>query len=115
MKPEVAVRRLIHSLGFRFRLHVRGLPGKPDLVFPRFGKIVEVYGCFWHRHPHCIDSHLPRTRRNYWLPKLAGNQRRDKKNLRALHKLGWKVLIVWECQTKDSGKLAKKLKRFLTA
>ena len=112
-KPEMAVRRLVHGMGFKYRLHVSGLPGKPDLVFPRLSKIIEVRGCFWHQHPWCIDAHIPQTRREYWEPKLNRNIERDRLNLRQLRKLGYRVLIVWECEVKKPGRLASKLKRFL--
>lgn len=111
--PEMTVRRLAHAMGFRYRLYVAKLPGKPDLVFPRLKKVIEVRGCFWHRHKGCIDSHIPKSRTAYWQPKLAKNQRRDAENLANLKALGWKVLTVWECQTKNASKLDIRLKRFL--
>ena len=111
--PEMTVRRLIHAMGFRFRLHVADLPGKPDIVLPRLKSIVEVRGCFWHQHPGCIDSHIPKTRIKYWAPKLARNQRRDKENEDKLTALGWRVLVVWECEIKNIRKLSKRLARFL--
>jgi DNA mismatch endonuclease, patch repair protein len=113
--PELAVRRMAHAMGFRYRLHVAALPGKPDLVFPRLGRIIEVRGCFWHQHPGCIDSHLPKTRQDYWTPKLARNQRRDKENGRKLRALGWKVLVIWECEASDMVRLSRRLRRFLEA
>ncbi len=111
--PEVKVRRLVHSLGFRYRLHVARLPGKPDLVLPRLRKIIEVHGCFWHQHKGCVDSHIPKSRVDYWWPKLLRNQQRDKKNLRALRHFGYSVLIVWECQTKNESQLKAKINKFL--
>lgn len=111
--PELIVRRLVHSMGYRYRLHVSALPGKPDLVFPRLKCIIEVRGCFWHQHPGCIDSHTPRTHIEYWLPKLQRNQQRDAENGRKLRILGWRLLVVWECETSDSGRLARRLDRFL--
>ena len=111
-QPEVAVRRLIHGMGYRFRLHHPHLPGKPDLVFARIKKIIEVRGCFWHQHKGCIDSHIPKTRVGYWRPKLQRNVARDKVNLRALRRSGWLVLIVWECQV-SAANLGKQLKCFL--
>jgi DNA mismatch endonuclease (patch repair protein) len=113
MKPEMAVRRLVHSKGFRFRLHSASLPGKPDLVLPKLKKIIEVRGCFWHRHNRCIDSHIPKSRREYWLPKLRRNQRRDRDNLRRLHAMGWRVLVVWECEVAESEELSARLDAFL--
>jgi DNA mismatch endonuclease, patch repair protein len=112
-KPEMAVRRLVHGMGYRYRLHVRTLPGKPDLVLARLRKIIEVRGCFWHQHPGCSDSHIPKTRKRYWHPKLAKNRKRDLQNLGALRQLGWKVLIVWECEVANTTRLAGRLRRFL--
>jgi DNA mismatch endonuclease (patch repair protein) len=114
MKPEMAVRRIVHRLGFRYRLHVADLPGKPDLVFRRLNKVIEVRGCFWHRHGKCIDSHIPKSRIEYWGPKLERNRVRDAANLRHLKKLGFKVLVVWECEVPDEDRLTKRLTRFLT-
>jgi DNA mismatch endonuclease (patch repair protein) len=111
--PEMVVRRLAHGLGFRYRLHSPKLPGKPDLVFTRLKKIVEVRGCFWHQHGKCIDSHIPKSRLEYWLPKLKRNQDRDVENLQKLKALGFRVLVVWECQVKDYRRLATNLSRFL--
>ena len=113
--PELIVRRLAHALGFRFRLHARNLPGKPDLVFPRLRKIILVHGCFWHAHEGCAESHVPKTRLEYWGPKLKGNQRRDDANRARLEELGWKILVVWECETADAKILTKRLSRFLRA
>lgn len=107
--PEMAVRRLVHSMGYRFRLHVADLPGKPDIVLPRWKTIIDVRGCFWHQHPGCIDSHIPKSRRAYWKPKLMRNQRRDKENIRELKRLGWRVCVIWECQTKSAQVLTKRL------
>lgn len=112
--PELIVRRLAHGMGFRYRLHVTRLPGKPDLVFSRMSKIIEVRGCFWHQHGKCADSHLPTSRIEYWRPKLERNQRRDADNLNKLRQLGYRVLIVWECEVKDAERLAARLNRFLS-
>lgn len=111
--PELAVRRLVHAMGFRFRLHVQTLPGKPDLVFPRLKKIIDVRGYFWHQHESCVDSHIPKSRIEYWHPKLAKNMRRDKENEERLLAGGWKVLVLWECELKNAGALSKRLSRFL--
>lgn len=100
-------------MGYRYRLHVADLPGKPDLVFPRLKRIIEVQGCFWHQHPGCIDSHIPKTRQEYWVPKLAGNQRRDLENRRRLEAMGWRVLMIWACETGDADTLSGVLVRFL--
>jgi DNA mismatch endonuclease (patch repair protein) len=112
--PEVAVRRLVHAMGFRFRLHVAGLPGKPDLVFPGIGKIIDVRGCFWHQHKGCIDSHVPKSHVEYWRPKLARNKQRDKKTLKSLRAMGWSVLTLWECEIRNETKLRKRLLEFLS-
>ena len=106
--PEMIVRRLAHGLGFRFRLHVSSLPGNPDLVFPRLGKIIDVRGCFWHLHG-CERCRIPISRRSYWVAKLQRNASRDKKMVRRLRRAGWRVLVVWECQTRP--KCVAKLKR----
>ena len=112
--PEMTIRRLAHGMGFRFRLHVTALPGKPDLVFPRLGKIVEVRGCFFHQHPGCIDAHIPKSRVEYWAPKLDRNCRRDAENLKALRAAGWKVLIVWACEIdRKPASVEKRLLKFL--
>jgi DNA mismatch endonuclease (patch repair protein) len=96
--PEMVVRRLVHALGFRYRLHVRTLPGAPDLAFPRLRKVIFVSGCFWHMHT-CGRCRIPATRRSYWVAKLQRNATRDKRVQRALRRAGWSVLVVWECQT----------------
>lgn len=97
-EPEMIVRRMVHAMGYRYRLHVKSLPGAPDLVFPRLEKIIFVHGCFWHQH-RCKRGHrMPATRRAYWKKKLEGNRRRDAANRRRLRRLGWRVLTIWECQ-----------------
>ncbi len=113
MKPELAVRRLVHGLGYRYRLHRADLAGKPDLVFVARRKVVFVHGCFWHDHG-CKLSHLPKSNRAYWEPKLKRNKARDETNLKALRAQGWKVFIVWECETKDVERLTRNLERFLS-
>lgn len=113
--PELIVRQLVHGMGYRFRLHCPGLPGKPDLVFRRLMKIIEVRGCFWHQHGKCVDSHIPKSRHNYWAPKLERNRKRDRANLKQLTALGFSVLIVWECEVKKRDRLAATLLRFLSA
>ena len=114
-KPELLVRRLVHSLGYRYRLHRSDLPGKPDMVFPGRGKIVLVHGCFWHRHKECALARLPKSRGEFWLPKLEGNAKRDARNIRALRRQGWGVMTIWECQLGDMELLARRIKRFLNA
>ncbi len=115
MKPEVAVRKLAHSLGFRFRLHRKDLPGKPDLVFPRYQAVIFVHGCFWHQHtePGCLDGKQPKSNSDYWGPKLARNVERDAANRASLEQQGWRVLVIWECETKDLALLASKISGFL--
>lgn len=111
--PELLVRRLVWSLGYRYRLHRKDLPGKPDLVFGTRKKVIFVHGCFWHQHPAgCSDSRLPKSRLGYWLPKLQRNCERDAKAVAALEAAGWQVLIIWDCETKARG-LAERVEGFL--
>ena len=113
-KPERIVRSLVHQLGFRFRLHVAGLPGKPDLVLPAHRKIIFVHGCFWHQHRCHWGRATPATNSAFWVAKRQGNSDRDRRNRRRLKAADWSVLIVWECWTKDiEGKLFPKLRGFL--
>jgi DNA mismatch endonuclease (patch repair protein) len=114
-RPEMIVRRLVHGMGFRYRLHVPDLPGKPDLVFPRWKKIIEIRGCFWHQHSGCVDAHIPKSRGEYWQPKLERNLERDIANLRGLRACGYRVLVLWECQTKNMTRLSARIARFLNA
>jgi DNA mismatch endonuclease (patch repair protein) len=112
-KPEMIVRRLVHAMGYRFRLHRRDLPGAPDLVFPSRRKVIFVHGCFWHRHD-CPDGRkLPRSKPEYWGPKLERNKQRDEASVTKLEKLGWNVLALWECQLKDLDQLRGAIARFL--
>lgn len=113
MKPEMQVRRLLHGLGYRYRLHRTDLPGQPDLVFPGRRKIVFVNGCFWHFHPDCCRVRIPATNREYWLAKLNRNRARDDRNLKLLKDSGWEVMTVWECQLRDLEKTTKSLVSFL--
>jgi DNA mismatch endonuclease, patch repair protein len=110
-KPEMIVRRLAHAMGFRFRLHDTRLPGKPDLVFRARRKVIFVHGCFWHRHPGC--GRMPKSRLSFWRKKLEGNRSRDLKVQRKLRAIGWTVLVVWECQARDIGSLAHRIRMFL--
>ena len=112
-KPEMIVRRLVSSLGHRYRLHRKGLPGKPDLACGPTKKAVFVHGCFWHQHTGCREGRLPGTRIEYWKPKLFRNVERDTENIEALKKSGWKTLIIWECETTDIERLRKTVTRFL--
>ena len=97
--PELAVRHAAHKLGLRFRLHRRDLPGCPDLVFARYRLVLFVHGCFWHQHANCKRSNIPKSRLEYWSPKLARNIERDRKNIEELQRLGWNVGMIWECET----------------
>ncbi len=110
--PELLVRRLLHAMGYRYRLHRKTLPGKPDLVFPRSRKAVFVHGCFWHWHG-CSKGQLPKSRQDYWEPKLRRNIARDLENIAALEALGWHPLTVWQCETKDVDALTERLVNFL--
>lgn len=112
-KPEMSVRRLLSAMGYRYRLHVGGLAGKPDIVLPARRKIIFVHGCFWHRHQGCSLARLPKSRRSFWLPKLEANRLRDGRVKSALRRDGWSVATVWECQTKDTDRLGKRLRRFV--
>lgn len=114
-RPEMLVRRLVHRMGYRYRLHRRQLPGVPDLVFAYRRKIVFVNGCFWHRHKNCRRASTPATRRAYWQQKFKRNKARDQSNLRKLRRLRWKILVIWECQLKDHDRLERKLVAFLEA
>lgn len=112
-KPELLVRKLAHSLGYRYRLHQSQLPGKPDLVFPGRKKIIFVHGCFWHGHDCKRGARKPATRQDYWLPKIERNRQRDEAHLAALTSAGWRVMILWECELKDREALAARLTNFL--
>ena len=115
MKPEMIVRRLAHKLGYRYRLHAKDLPGKPDLVFRKRRKVIFVNGCFWHQHDAqgCLDSRRPKSNRDYWNKKLQTNVERDRRNLEALKQAGWSAIIIWDCETKDTGPLSLKIAHFL--
>jgi DNA mismatch endonuclease (patch repair protein) len=110
--PELAVRRMLFALGYRYRLHSRNLPGRPDLVFPARRKVVFVHGCFWHGHS-CLKGRLPRTRPEFWAAKIGGNKLRDRRNRWALAKLGWRSIVVWECKLRDAERTAARLVEFL--
>ena len=111
--PEIRVRRLLHALGYRFRLHRKDLPGKPDIVLPRHRKVIFVHGCFWHGHPRCRRATLPTTNIEFWQTKIGKNKNRDQKAQRQLRASGWKFLVLWQCQIKDVQILADKLTAFL--
>ncbi|WP_211100257.1 DNA mismatch endonuclease Vsr [Azospirillum halopraeferens] len=112
-KPEMMVRRLLHRLGYRYRLHPRDLPGRPDIVFPARRKAVEIRGCFWHAHPGCRHATLPATRRDWWKAKLDGNAARDARNVAALEAMGWTVLVLWQCELADPAAVETRLRAFL--
>lgn len=111
-QPEIEVRSLVHRLGYRFRLHRRDLPGKPDLVFPARRKVIFVHGCFWHSHA-CKTGLIPKTNRGFWLPKLRRNKARDTRNIEALTELGWDALVIWQCELKDGASVNKRVRKFL--
>ena len=111
--PELRVRRIAFALGYRYRLHRRDLPGCPDLVFPARRSVIFVHGCFWHHHPKCPRATIPKSRTNFWRSKLVGNAKRDRKVMSALEATNWKVLVVWECETKDRYVLRERLIGFL--
>src|ERR1700730_3179485 len=106
MLPELAVRSLVHRMGFRFRLHRKDLPGKPDLVFASRRKVIFVHGCFWHCH-NCKEAHIPKSNPDYWVPKLQRNQALVAKNIQSMNELGWQFLIIWECETRKNDNLKK--------
>lgn len=112
--PELVVRRAAHAMGYRYRLHRRDLPGCPDLVFPRLNRIVLVHGCFWHMHRCRFGKVVPKTNASFWQEKRKANVERDRRNLRKLRKAGWRVLVIWECWTRQPGKIDGKLADFLT-
>ena len=111
--PERAVRSMVHGLGYRFRLHGRDLPGRPDLVLPRLRTVIFVHGCFWHRHARCRYATTPATRRAFWLEKFERNVERDRRTAAALRRLGWSVITVWECQLRRPEKVRVRLERML--
>lgn len=112
-QPELVVRRIAHRLGFRFRLHRKDLPGSPDIVFPRYRSIIMVHGCFWHRHRGCRFASIPKTNVRYWEDKFASNVVRDSENKLHLRERGWRVLVIWECETKDHQVLANRIASYL--
>ena len=112
-KPEMLVRRMVHGMGYRYGLHQSKLPGRPDIVLTRHRKVILVHGCFWHRHDCADGRKLPRSKPEYWGPKLERNRRRDEASVTRLRELGWTVLVVWECETRDRRQLSKRLASFL--
>ena len=114
-KPEMTVRRLVHGMGYRYRLHDKHLPGSPDLVFRGRRKVIFVHGCFWHRHsdPACKLARMPKSRQNFWEPKLEGNRERDERNREALNREDWRQMVVWECECGQTEQLKNKIRGFL--
>jgi DNA mismatch endonuclease (patch repair protein) len=113
MKPELLVRRMVHALGYRYRLHRKDLPGNPDLAFIGRRKAIFVHGCFWHQHPDCREGRAPGSNQAYWGPKLQRNIERDRLSLKNLAERSWQTLVIWECETRDHATLKKRLKEFL--
>jgi DNA mismatch endonuclease (patch repair protein) len=112
-QPEIVVRKLLHRMGYRYKLHYSKLPGRPDLAFPSRRKVVFVHGCFWHSHAHCEFARIPKTRPDYWQAKFKKNKKRDKATLAKLLSLNWSALVIWECEVDDLTSLKKRLVRFL--
>ncbi len=113
-KPEVRVRRVLHRLGYRFRLHVKGLPGTPDIILPKHRTVIFVHGCYWHRHEECRYSTTPKTRTEFWKEKFNRNVERDARKREELEELGWRVITIWECETKNDNDLEARLRSYLT-
>lgn len=111
--PEIVVRRLVHGLGYRYRLHARELPGKPDIVLRPRRKAIFVHGCFWHRHANCPLARLPKSRHDFWIPKLEGNRERDARNMKALRAAGWTCTTIWECELRDMARVERHVRAFL--
>lgn len=112
-KPELAVRSLLHRMGYRFRLHKKDLPGKPDIVLPKYKTVIFVHGCYWHRHKGCKYAYNPKSKVDFWQKKFDGNVERDKKKRIELKQLGWNVIVIWECETKKLQLLQNKIKKLL--
>ncbi|WP_394063822.1 very short patch repair endonuclease [Alcaligenes sp. WGS1538] len=112
-RPEMQVRRLVYSAGYRYRLHEAKLPGKPDLVFAGRRKVIFVHGCFWHRHESCTLARMPKSNQDFWAAKLEGNKTRDANNYRKLHEMGWEVMVVWECELRDMEAVLQRITCFL--
>ena len=113
-KPERIVRSVLHRMGYRFRLHRKDLPGKPDIVLPKYRTVIFVHGCFWHRHKGCKYAYTPKSRVDFWKKKFKENVKRDKKKREELVKAGWKIVIVWECRLRNSDKLKEYLHRIMS-
>ena len=111
--PELIVRSVLHRMGLRFRLHRKDLPGKPDIVLPKYNTVIFVHGCFWHNHKKCVDGHTPKSNSDFWQQKFERNKARDLRQKKALRILGWRVLIIWECETKLKKILESRLKKMM--
>jgi len=109
-KPEIIVRKLLHSMGYRFRLHRKDLPGSPDIVLPKYHKVIFIHGCFWHGHEGCLRAKIPETNREFWEEKIRKNVKRDRDNCTKLIELGWQPIIIWGCEVSDLEKLRKRLR-----
>ncbi|WP_307343902.1 very short patch repair endonuclease [Caldalkalibacillus uzonensis] len=101
-KPELLIRSLLHKMGYRFRLHRKDLPGRPDLVLPKYKTVIFIHGCFWHQHPNCKKATIPKRNREFWLKKLTRNMERDQQVIEELESMGWNIIIIWECQVKKN-------------
>jgi DNA mismatch endonuclease, patch repair protein len=112
-KPELAVRKLLHGLGFRFRLQKKNLPGTPDIVLPRWRAVVLIHGCFWHRHDGCRKATTPKSNTKYWCQKFHANVERDRRVATRLKSMGWRVCVVWQCELSDPQRLESRLARFI--
>ncbi|MDR3554569.1 MAG: very short patch repair endonuclease [Syntrophobacteraceae bacterium] len=112
-KPEMVVRSLVHHMGYRYRLHKGDLPGRPDLAFPKSRKVIFVHGCYWHRHDGCPNARIPKSRVEFWTSKLEGNKDRDRANESQLAKLGWRYLVIWECELRDKHVLHDRITAFM--
>ena len=112
-KPEIVVRKKLFESGLRYRIHVRGLPGTPDIAIKKYKVVVDVRGCFWHGHGKCRFSSRPKSNKSYWLEKIDRNRKRDRANLKELRKMGYQVFVVWECKTKDEGSLMSEIKKIV--
>lgn len=114
-KPEIITRSMLHRMGYRFRLHRKDLPGKPDIVLPKYKTVILVHGCYWHRHKGCKYAYNPKSRIEFWQKKFKENIKRDNKQKRALNQLGWNVIVVWECETKTPIKLENELRKKISS
>ena len=112
-KPEIVVRKKLFESGLRYRIHVKGLPGTPDIAIKKYKVVVDVRGCFWHGHGKCRFSSRPKSNKSYWLEKIDRNRKRDRANLKELRKMGYQVFVVWECKTKDEGSLMSEIKKIV--